>query len=96
MGVDCRLWCQDCNDTHPLGRAYAFNQDFMNRKLPAKEIYDKLSLLAKRFVLSLRESGLYAKDYDYDWNDDLLEFLKGHKEHDVWLINDFFDDPSWK
>lgn len=91
MGNDCRFVCFDCNGADVnLGRAYHYNTAAMNKKIN-EETYEKLMLVIQRSKMSLQQIDIFGPDYKCNWFDEQIDFLKYHKGHDVWLIDDYFE-----
>lgn len=88
MGIDAFMFCKTCNYTSEcLGRAYQFKEELINKKLD-KEIMEELEMIMKRFEISLRKT-IYNDNFLTNYHSDLMEFWQQHREHDIWLINDF-------
>jgi hypothetical protein len=63
----------------------------MNKELP-KDTLEKLQVTIARLDASLSKIALYSETHHDESYDDLIEFLKDHQGHAVWLINDYFDE----
>jgi hypothetical protein len=62
----------------------------MNKEL-AKDTLEKLQVAVARFDASLGKIDLYGENHHAEAYDDIIEFLKAHQGHRVWLINDYFE-----
>ena len=95
MGNDAKFICFDCNQEHCLGRAYHFNSEVMNKRIKPDAL-EQLQLAVKRFEVTLQKVDLFGEDYYCDFFEDELEFLKEHKSHNVWIVDNYFSETEQK
>lgn len=91
MGNDAKFICMDCNMEEHLGRAYQFDSEQINKKIP-QDTLEKLKLAVKRFEMTLRQIEIYGEEYSFNFFEDEILFLEEHKGHNVWLIDDYFEE----
>jgi len=84
IGNEAKIWCRTCNQEEDLGRAYIYQDEVHNRKLTHKEI-DDLLLAYKRFEMS-------TEWFFTDHPCDTKLFLTEHRNHNVWLVTDYFHE----
>jgi len=96
MGVDAWLFCSDCNvESECLGRAHNFNDGLMNKIINDHSVFENFIMTKKRFVKTIQKD-LFSDIVMFDFFEEIDDFYLEHKNHTIWLINDFFENGETK
>lgn len=92
METDSELYCMKCQIGIGIGRTHNYKEELMNKKIE-KETIDKMILLLHKINSKLYQL-IWNENYDHYFFQDGRYFLVEHREHEVWLIDDFFEEKE--
>src|SRR3990167_6811449 len=92
MGNNAYIFCMTCDVKEHLCRATVFKEELLNQKLDIDKFKYAQIILAK--ADSALEKVLTTIDFfslQLDFVDTALSFAEMHKEHELWLIDEYTD-----